>query len=85
MRYSICLLYTSYTLTADAQTVEALADEGFGRLLSVFSEQGQSRTLEEIKTLLDGRCAAGQLDELCRRGVLAYRSNIARRTQDRCV
>lgn len=49
----------TYTLTADAQTVEALADEGFGRLLSVFSEQGQSRTLEEIKTLLDGRCAAG--------------------------
>lgn len=73
----------TYTLTADAQTVEALADEGFGRLLSVFSEQGQSRTLEEIKTLLDGRCAAGQLDELCRRGVLAYRSNIARRTQDK--
>ncbi|MGM9613774.1 MAG: primosomal protein N', partial [Butyricicoccus sp.] len=33
----------TYTLEADAQTVQALAEEGFGRLLSVFFEQGQSR------------------------------------------
>ncbi|MBP3312087.1 MAG: primosomal protein N' [Butyricicoccus sp.] len=73
----------TYTLDADAQTVQALTEEGFGRLLSVFSEQGQSRTLEEIKILLDGRSVSGQLDELCRRGALSYHSNIAQRAQDK--
>lgn len=73
----------TYTLLADAETVDALADEGFGELLSVFPEQGQSRTLSELKTLLGARLMPSQLDTLCRRGALEYRSNIAQRTQNK--
>ena len=73
----------TYTLLADAETIHALENEGFGGLLSVFSGQGQSHTISELRTLLGVRFVPSQLDTLCRRGVLEYRSNIAQRTQNK--
>lgn len=73
----------SYTLIAQEEKVQALCAEGFGCLLSAFTGTVRTRTLEEIKTLMDGRSVAGQLDQLCRLGVLTYESNITRRMQDK--
>ncbi|WP_122788476.1 replication restart helicase PriA [Intestinibacillus sp. Marseille-P6563] len=73
----------TYTLCVeDANALEALKAEGFGRLLAAFEEQ-PSRTLDEIRQLLGGRTPAGQLDALCRRGILVYDSKITQRTQDK--
>ena len=73
----------TYALIADVCTVETLKTEGFRRLLSVFCEDEPVRTLEEIHTLLDGRVPIGQLDELCRRGVLRYESGMTQRIGDK--
>lgn len=72
----------TYTLQAEGEALQALADEGFGRLLAAFGGE-KSRTLAEIRQAFGGRSPAGQLDELCRREVLAYDSKIAQRTGDK--
>lgn len=72
----------TYTLLAEDDTLSRLAEEGFGRLLAAFGGE-KSCTLESIRQRLGGRVPAGQLDELCRRGVLGYDSKIAQRTRDK--
>ena len=72
----------TYTLQADETQLDELRQEGFGALLAVFAEH-KSRTLAEIQQTLGGKTPVGQLDTLCRRGVLTYDSKITQRTQDK--
>lgn len=72
----------TYTLQADETQLDELRQEGFGALLAVFAEH-KSRTLTEIQQILGGKTPVGQLDTLCRRGVLTYDSKITQRTQDK--
>lgn len=72
----------TYTLQADETQLDELRQEGFGALLAVFAEH-KSRTLTEIQQTLGGKTPVGQLDTLCRRGVLTYDSKITQRTQDK--
>ena len=57
----------SYTLQGDAEQVQALAGQEFARLLSIFTADTPTRTLEEIRALLPSYPVMGHLDELCRR------------------
>ncbi len=73
----------SYTLQGDAEQAQALAGQEFARLLSIFTAETPTRTLEEIRALLPSYPVMGHLDELCRRGILRYQSNITQRAKDK--